>query len=84
MTDEQRIRDLERELEAERRTTEKMEKHLETLEDRFDKYVSEQKELESKRMRTALIWSGGLILALGSFIFSEVIWPVIKAGMNKP
>lgn len=84
MTDEQRIRDLEHELEAERRTTEKMEKHLEVLESRFDKYVSEQKELENKRMRTALIWSGGLILALGSFIFSELVWPVIKAGINKP
>ena len=84
MTDEQRIRDLERELEAERKSSAKMELHLQVLEDRFEKYVSEQKELENKRMRTALIWSGGLILALGSFIFSEVIWPVIKAGMNKP
>ena len=80
MTDEQRIRDLERELEAERKAATKLEAHLRELEGRFDKYVNEQKELEARRLRTALIWSGGIILALGSFIFSEVIWPVIKAG----
>jgi len=80
LTDEQRIRDLERELEAERKTSTKLENHLQELEGRFDRYVSEQKELEARRLRTALIWSGGVILSLGSFIFSEVIWPVIKAG----
>ncbi len=80
MTEEQRIRDLERELQDEKRTSERLQKHLETLESRFDEYVTEQKEMEARRLRTALIWSGGVILALGSFIFSEVIWPVIKAG----
>lgn len=84
MTDEQRIRDLERELEAEKKVAVKLELHVQQLEDRFEKYISEQKELENKKMRTALIWAGGVILALGSFIFSEVIWPVIKAGLNKP
>lgn len=79
-TELERIRDLERELETERKSSEKLQVHLEQLETRFDMYVTEQKENESKRLRTALIWSGGLILALGSFIFSEVIWPVIRAG----
>ena len=80
MTDEQKIRDLERELAQEKQTSIEVKKHLEELEERFDKYVSHQKELENRRLRTALIWAGGVILALGSFIFSEVIWPVIKAG----
>lgn len=80
MTDEQRIRDLERELDVERKASNKLEIHLSQLEDRLDKYIDDQKEQEAKKLRTALIWSGGLILALGSFIFSEVIWPVIRAG----
>jgi len=80
MTDEQKIRDLERELAQEKQTSIEVKKHLEELEERFDKYVTDQKELENRRLRTALIWAGGVILALGSFIFSEVIWPVIKAG----
>jgi hypothetical protein len=80
MTDEQKIRDLERELAQEKQTSIEVKKHLEELEERFDKYVTHQKELENRRLRTALIWAGGVILALGSFIFSEVIWPVIKAG----
>jgi len=80
VTDEQRIRDLERELDVERKASNKLEIHLSQLEDRLDKYIDDQKEQEAKKLRTALIWSGGLILALGSFIFSEVIWPVIRAG----
>lgn len=80
MADEQKIRDLERELAQEKQTSIEVKKHLEELEERFDKYVTDQKELENRRLRTALIWAGGVILALGSFIFSEVIWPVIKAG----
>ena len=82
MTDLERIRDLERQVVEERKSSEKLENHLQELENKFDRYVMEQKESESKRLRTALIWSGGLILALGSFIFSEVIWPVIKAGKS--
>lgn len=79
-SNDQKIIDLERELTQEKATSVETKKHLEELEERFDKYVTHQKELENRRLRTALIWAGGVILALGSFIFSEVIWPVIKAG----
>lgn len=77
---EARIRDLERELSQEKQTSQKLQDHLQILENRFDKYVSDQKELESRRLRTALVWAGGIILALGAFIFNDIIWPVIKAA----
>lgn len=80
MSDEQRIRDLEKELSTEKDTVKKLQENLTALDKKFEGYVKEQQDLESKRLRTALIWAGGVILALGSFIFSEVIWPVIKAG----
>lgn len=74
------LREIVRELEAERKKTEALKKNIEDIEDRFDDYVEQQRKEESRRLRTALIWAGGVILALGSFIFSEIIWPVIKAG----
>lgn len=82
MTDEQRTRDLEHELESERKAVNKMENKIQELENRFEKYVSDQKELENRRMRTALLWAGSVILILGSFIFNEIIWPVIRAGKS--
>lgn len=66
MNEEQRIKELEEEL------TE--------LRNEFHKYVDQKQKEESQRLRTALMAAGGVILALGSFIWVEIIWPVIKAG----
>lgn len=66
MNEEQRIKELEDEL------TE--------LRNEFHNYVDQKRKEESQRLRTALMAAGGIILALGSFIWVEIIWPVIKAG----
>ncbi len=66
MTEEQRIKELEKE--------------LEDLRNEFHSYVETKRKEESQRLRTALMAAGGIILALGSFIWVEIIWPVIKAG----
>lgn len=66
MSEEQRIRELEEEL------TE--------LRNEFHSYVDQKRKEESQRLRTALMAAGGIILALGSFIWVEIVWPVIKAG----
>lgn len=69
MNDTDRIRDLEEELDE--------------LRNEFRGYVEKKREEESKRLKTALTIAGSIILALGSFIWSEVIWPIIKGvGMK--
>ena len=71
MNDHERIRDLEN--------------MLENLQREFNSYKQKQAEEESRRLRTALIWAGGIILALGGFMWTEIIWPVIKlGGASKP
>lgn len=57
-----------------------LENQLEELRDEFHGYVNQKRKEESQRLRTALMMAGGIILTLGSFIWAEVIWPVIKAG----
>lgn len=59
---------------------ENLEKELEDLRNEFHSYVDQKRKEESQRLRTALMAAGGIILALGSFIWIEIIWPVIKAG----
>jgi hypothetical protein len=66
MNEEQRIKELEQE--------------LVDLRNEFHNYVDQKRKEESQRLRTALMAAGGIILALGSFIWVEIIWPVIKAG----
>lgn len=66
MNEEQRIKELEQE--------------LMDLRNEFHNYVDQKRKEESQRLRTALMAAGGIILALGSFIWVEIIWPVIKAG----
>lgn len=66
MNEEQKIKDLEKE--------------LENLRNEFHSYVEAKRKEESQRLRTALMAAGGIIIALGSFIWVEIIWPVIKAG----
>ena len=57
-----------------------LENELEELRVEFHSYVNQKRKEESQRLRTALMMAGGIILTLGSFIWAEVIWPVIKAG----
>jgi len=57
-----------------------LEKELEDLRNEFHSYVKTKEKEESQRLRTALMAAGGVILALGSFIWIEIIWPVIKTG----
>lgn len=52
----------------------------EALENKFEEYVNKKNEEETRRLRTALLAAGGVILALGGFLWWEVIWPVIKVG----
>lgn len=66
MTEEEKIKVLENE--------------IEDLRNEFHAYVNKKQAEESQRLRTALMVAGGVILALGSFIWVEIIWPVIKMG----
>lgn len=66
MTEEEKIKILETE--------------LEDLRAEFHAYVNQKRMEESQRLRTALMAAGGIIIALGSFIWVEIIWPVIKNG----
>lgn len=66
MTEEQRIKELEAE--------------IIDLRKEFHDYVDQKRKEESQRLRTALMAAGGIILALFSFIWVEIIWPVIKVG----
>ena len=66
MTDDEKIKVLENE--------------LDTLRQEFHSYVNRKRMEESQRLRTALMAAGGIIIALGSFVWMEIIWPVIKIG----
>jgi signal transduction histidine kinase len=58
---------------------EDLETQLATLAKEFRDYKQKQAEDESRRLRTALIWAGGVILALSGFMWSEIVWPALKA-----
>lgn len=60
----------------------KLDTELNVLNDKFDTYISQKQQEEAQRLRSALIWAGGLIIALGGFMWSEVIWPLIKGGVG--
>ena len=65
---------------GEEKRIEQLEKDIDSLKGDFKKYVEKKQIEESQKLRTALLLAGGIILALGSFIWLEVIWPVIKVG----
>jgi len=52
----------------------------EDLTRKFEEFVDEQRLEDSRKLRTALIAAGAVILALGGFVWAEIIWPVIKLG----
>lgn len=62
---------------------EDLEKELDDLRKEFRGYVEKKRHEESQRMRTALMAAGGIIMILGTFIWTEVIWPVIRLGLEK-
>lgn len=49
------------------------------LEQEFHDYVRGEREKENKRLRTGLIAAGGVILALGSFVWWEILWPAVES-----
>lgn len=57
-----------------------LEEELDLLRKEFRTYVEEKRKEESQRLRTALLVSGGVISALGSFIWIEMILPIIHRG----
>ena len=64
--DERRVKELEEEMSA--------------LKAAFDGYVKSKQEEEAKKLRTALLWTGAIIIAMSTFIFNEILWPILKAG----
>lgn len=49
------------------------------LEQRFDSYVEDRRKEEVKRLRTALIIAAGVVSALATFVWSEILWPAVQA-----
>lgn len=68
MTDDKRIQELEQELDE--------------LKREFRGYVERKQQDEAQRLRTALVAAGGVILALGGFIWWEIVWPAINASKS--
>lgn len=57
-----------------------LEKEIDSIRDEFHAYILEQQKEESKKLKTALLATGGIILTLGGFLWWEVIWPAITIG----
>jgi hypothetical protein len=53
------------------------------LEKKFDEYISERQKEETRRLRTALLVAGGVVSALLTFIWAEIIWPVINGTRGR-
>jgi uncharacterized membrane protein len=56
---------------------------LDALKREFQAYKDEKQKEESRKLRTALIAAGGIILTMGGFVWAEIIWPVISSGRLK-
>lgn len=61
----------------------KLEEDLAEVRKAFTDYKLERQKEESKKLKTALIAAGGVILTLGSFVWMEVVWPVIQMGRSR-
>lgn len=73
MNDSEKIQILENQIKS-------LDQKYKDLAKEFEEYVDEKRKEESQRLKTALMAAGGVILALGTFIWADIIWPVIKAG----
>ena len=80
---EARTAKLEQELERLRRDLETEKLQREKLEREWMADKEQRQQNEAKRLRTALIAAGGIILALGGFVWSEIVWPVINSGRSQ-
>jgi len=78
--DEARAKNLEAELERLRKELSEERAQRENLQREWVADKELRQANEAKRLRTALIGAGGIILALGGFVWAEIIWPVINAG----
>ena len=59
---------------------EELDEELDELRKEFRNYVQRKQQEEAQKLKTALVAAGGIILALGSFIWWEIVWPVINGG----
>lgn len=57
----------------------KLQDNHKELEQRFDAYVEARRKEEVKRLRTALIIAAGVVSALATFVWSEILWPAVQA-----
>lgn len=56
-----------------------LEARVAALESKFDQYLKEKQQEETRRLRTALLFASGVVTALASFIWIEIIWPVLES-----
>lgn len=61
-----------------------LEEDFEELKNEFHAYVKQKNEEEAKRMKTALMVAGGVILTLATFIWTEILYPGLKMTILKP
>lgn len=66
------------------RRVHELETELAELRAEFHSYMKTKQEEEAKKLRTALLWTGAIIIAMSTFIFNEIIWPILKSGGGKP
>lgn len=74
------LQNLIKELSRQEAHSEELEGELKLLRKEFEEYRREKQEEESRRLRTALIAAGGIILSLAGFVWYDLIWPVLKAA----
>ncbi len=72
---------LQRDVEDLKRAASEARKKAEDVAAELDQWRNEQQTEERKRLRTALLAAGAVIMTLGGFVWAEIIWPVIKAGL---
>lgn len=61
-----------------------LEREFEDLKNEFHAYVKQKNDEEARRIRTALMLAGGVILTLATFIWTEIIYPALKLTILKP
>lgn len=55
-----------------------LEAEVEALRRDFADYKDRQASEESRRLRSAMMLLGGVVLAVFGFMWAEVVWPAIK------
>lgn len=65
------------------RRVQELEQEIAELKNEFHSYMKEKELEERKKIRMALLWAGAIIIGLSSFIWTEILWPILKAGASK-